>query len=456
MPLENFKNPWGANFSSDALSSSVDASEFTNEVLDTPVFDNDGEVLGVKGDKENTIPFEVKIKCKDPLHNNTYIKDGEVVFISSEPQMPEITIEINMGYKTPTYEFAYKHIYAKVVVKYEVNSGGKHRNDLFRIPMDKDYFLDFYFEEQEMNNTVTLDKLFMLQVQKNVINKLKAKVSKKINWYNQYLGGEVKVYFYADLNEKSKLSEFTFHIRGKNPTKQQVRQYLQQQGYLNRFWFIYKMLVSESNSAEKTIMQQFNEAGTPSATDQNAGLPNWGTPRGWGMAQLDFSANDGARDRTLLRDAPTKTLWNWKENIDLLITRLSVEKVADMRDSVTKGDADFTGLVGKVNKFQKDNPNINVSTHETENQTEENITFINCESQITELQQFNIYMNSANNNLRSDTVKSFLDADLIKRYNSGRYLFKLFKNDNNLPEWELKRVNGSNFNYVSRVCSINE
>lgn len=63
-----------------------------------------------------------------------------------------------------------------------------------------------------------------------------------------------------------------------------------------------------------------------------------------------------------------------------------------------------------------------------------------------------------NPNTQNIIYKSILDADLIKRYNGGRYLYSLKVSANNKTEWELKRLNDFSppFNYVLRVCNINE
>lgn len=457
--LDNFKNPWAANSNSQYPNvlnnpfNTLDEDNVLNQqALQTNVFEGNEEVLGRKA-LNMPEEFLLEIKCNDPEHINKYIKENEVVFISSTPQMPTIDIEITMGLKVPTInEFAYDKLFVIVEVEYKVDSGDKNRNDSFRCPMDNNYSMTFDFNKLKILNNdeiIEIPNPFSKPNNSQKINN--RKITQRIDWYNIFIGGKATIKVFSDNSLTKKLKEFTFHIRGKNPTKQQVKAYLEQQGYLNRFWFIHKMLISESGSEDLTVMQQFKEAGKPTAIDTKAGLPYWGTPDGWGMGQIDFKNNEDGHDKNWPTKAPMECAWNWKKNIDWLVKRLSEEKCSQLINSITNKMKNFYSInKNALKQFEK------IDQMEGNNNSE--VKFINCETDIAEMSTLNEYMDKTRNNEKSDNVKSVLDADLIKRYNGGRYLYDVSISTNNKPEWTLNRLNDYQkpFNYVERVCAINE
>lgn len=127
----------------------------------------------------------------------------------------------------------------------------------------------------------------------------------KTNWdvdsRGLYRGGTATVEVWNE--EKTLiLSKFKFYIRGKSPTKDVVKKYMLDKGYLTKYWFMYKMALSESGSEGINLMKQFwdpefvgkgrdrKEAiyGPSGRSFESKGIPNYGYPDGWGICQIDF------------------------------------------------------------------------------------------------------------------------------------------------------------------------
>ncbi len=401
-----------------------------------------------KKDWDNDIT--VTVYCTDPNHANKAIIENEIVYISAEPQMPQITISISQAFHPPKTGVKYATLLATVEVTHVVNDGQKQRNDSFRIPKNPNYFLRFDYKLK------TTFKMGGIEIKENV-----TEAKNVVPWYDSFRGGKAVVRVYAD---KVQVQEFTFHIRGLNPTKKKVYEYLDEKGYANQFWFIKSLLMHESGSKGLKVMQQFNDKeydkswdfGSSGKGKEIAGTPIWGYKDGWGMGQIDLS---GSKDeKGTPKTAETEALWNWKKNVDLAIQILG-EKVQAMKDtSQDKATKQFYGFLGKVKEFQKQNPSVDVSKHSTEDIKEGEITFINCQSEIPDLATLNDYMDGERNKERKggDTglVKSFLDADLIKHYNYGRFLDSLKLDGDGKVYWEIKDLNPDGVNYVQEVCLI--
>lgn len=399
----------------------MDLWKFDNIVLSDKVLNT--KVLGNLKFDNNVV---ISLIQNDTNSNKKLVKSNEILYITPEPKMPTLEIAISQPiFSLPT---KYKTLYAAIEVSHIVNEGQKRRNDISRIPMSNESLLRFSFEDI---TTVTLSGGI---------------ITNPINWNDTFRGGKAVIKVYSDAEGTKQIQEFVFYIRGLNPTKHEVETYLINEGYLSRFWFIKKMLIHESESEDINVMQQFNDPskssrysyGTSGTGRQVLGMPLWGYPDGWGMAQLDYSAER--------RTVEAEALWNWKRNIELLVSRLVNEKVRDMRNSINS----------KLKTLKKKYPDFDVKNHITPDKEEGPVTFINAYSNIPDLDSLNSSsMSDSRNNELSDSVKSFLDADLIKRYNSGRYLSNI-KNVNNKAEWEINNLNDKGFNYVLRVTSITE
>ncbi len=387
-----------------------------------------------KKDWDNDIT--VTVYCTDPSHANKAIEENEFVFISAEPQMPQISIRISQAFHPPMTGVKYATLLATVEVIHVVNDGQKQRNDSFRIPKNPNYFLRFDYKPK------TTFKMGGIEMKENV-----TEAKNEVTWYDSFRGGTAVVKVYAD---KVQVQEFTFYIRGLNPTKREVYDYLTENGYDSKFWFIKKMLIRESGSQGVDVMQQFNDIkkyklGPSGSKGELGGTPTWGTPDGWGMGQIDLSASEDKNGKKLTVE--TEALWNWKRNVELAIKKL-LSKIDEMKT-----------LHKRAKQFEKDNPSIPLEDHITPDQVEGNdkisITYINAQSEIKDLSDYNYLMSTKRNSELTKTVKSLLDADLIKHYNAGRYLYDL-KISNDSAEWTIDHLNSRGTNYVKEVSEIND
>ena len=94
-----------------------------------------------------------------------------------------------------------------------------------------------------------------------------------------------------------------FFIRGKNPLDAIARAYIDanvDEEFRSYAWMIAK---HESKLGDR-VYNQFNPSGSRKE------LPNWGSPDGWGMCQIDRSAN--AFPNNVVN---TSEVYNWKTNV---------------------------------------------------------------------------------------------------------------------------------------------
>jgi hypothetical protein len=131
-----------------------------------------------------------------------------------------------------------------------------------------------------------------------------------INFGNLFRGG--KAYLYCKLNNVI-VDTVVFHIRGENPTVQDVHNYVNTLENAGG-WYVPKIIRQESS------FRQFN-TGVSSATNTFAGMPIWAASYGWGMKQLDNLGSEyGYRtvlNGTVVREggASPDELWNWQLNV---------------------------------------------------------------------------------------------------------------------------------------------
>lgn len=98
----------------------------------------------------------------------------------------------------------------------------------------------------------------------------------------------------------------TNHIRGTNPSAEDVEAAIGDDP-----WYAKAIIRHESGHQGNFRYCQFNEVGNlgPDFTDIRHS-PNWGTPNGWGIGQIDPPASDD-------------TLWNWRTNILEVIDKMT-------------------------------------------------------------------------------------------------------------------------------------
>jgi len=130
-----------------------------------------------------------------------------------------------------------------------------------------------------------------------------------VNFNNEFRGGKgILSWQYKDFS----ITEFTFYIRGKNPEDSDVESYIDDNAS-SKLWYAKAVARHESGGS----YMQFNEVGDlgPNWSDYK-NCPNWGTPNGWGMMQLDTP------------DPDPQTLWSWQANVAEGISRLESKRQA--------------------------------------------------------------------------------------------------------------------------------
>ncbi|TXD82124.1 hypothetical protein ESY86_15775 [Subsaximicrobium wynnwilliamsii] len=270
-------------------------------------------------------------------------------------------------------------------------------------------------------------------------------------------GGEVTIDFFPEPENINFWRDgnhhyFKFHIRGKNPTYLQVENYLTNQNYLGRFWFMVRKIRQESGSLgtnDNSEFEQFNALGNYAYSTRKTtfrGLPNFGVPRGYGLSQLDnfggpltdtqinnlgltnelAEIQNGAErefltiideqnrviDSTKWIVASDQQVWHWKENIDKAVNFLETEKMTITINEITR-------IRDRVIAWNNANPTdlVVVPTPEYYN------TIIYCwtASAITEFVPYNNLFNQGTAPTIVDQgereLKSFFDAMLLKTYN---------------------------------------
>lgn len=273
------------------------------------------------------------------------------------------------------------------------------------------------------------------------------KIKREIDFRGLCRGGTATVEIWNETKTQL-LKTFKFYIRGKNPTKEVVKKYFKDMGYLSKYWFVYRMALSESGSEGGDLMRQFwdpefvgkgkdrKEAvyGSKGRNEESKGMPNYGFPDGWGMCQIDFKYEKNnlaktSEDVLKVINNPNY-IWNWKENISVKMNLKLPEKI----------DA----AVSHLRKLLK-----NVKTIKSYSIKEGDINYTTCKTAIPELQQFNQFLTDSGSE-RND--KSILDVELIKLYNGGHYITGISKDG----ELEIKQKNSLDFNYNERIGKIKE
>lgn len=211
--------------------------------------------------------------------------------------------------------------------------------------------------------------------------------------------------------------------------KEEIKTFLSERGYEQDYWFFKGIMMQEST------LQQFASRPQTQAINNNfarsgKGYPYFGFPDGFGIMQVDRQT-----EKTLMDDT---YLWDWKRNIDKGKETIDIkvnEAAASLRNTAqiieryTNGD--ITKIVGAAD------------------QEEGNITFSHHKSEIEVFSDINAYLPEKS---LETTTKSFIDADLIRRYNGGvYYLFN--RTQNQTITCKINITNKSGHNYVASICS---
>lgn len=282
---------------------------------------------------------------------------------------------------------------------------------------------------------------------------------------NKIRGGEVKIEFVkgSETWAQGELHDFIFHIRGKNPSYQQVLNYVTTQQYLNRFWFMIRKLRQESGSNANfnginptNNNYEFRHFDRVSSINQfnlrknsDNGLPVFGFPRGYGISQLDNFGQllnteienlgltselaeiqvGGNRELQTIVDQQTRTIdfsrrlvasdqevWHWQENIDKGVWFLENEK---MNMTISK----INTIRNRVISWNNSHPTDLVVVPTPEYY--DSVIYCWTASEIAEFANYNdlfqegIPPNIINQGTRE--LKSFFDAMLLKTYNGLGY-----------------------------------
>ncbi len=254
----------------------------------------------------------------------------------------------------------------------------------------------------------------------------------EVDWQNKIRGGKATLLCHTD-NSKDTL---IFYIRGTNPTEQEIKNFLLQQNYLD-VWFLTRLIRQESE------YRQFNPGTKYGPTWESlAGCPNWGTPHGWGLMQLDvLNSSCGELNKDGKYRPSAEALWNWKENLKKGYAFLTGEKKGIINNQIIVYEK-------KLDKWYEKNSADSVVGYS--NQIEGRITFMHASSP-----HFNFDWG-----VLDSGVRSFMEAMWIKSYNgnSRGHYYELVDSDDeeSRPYWRLNRLNSNNHNYVEAVCKQSE
>ncbi|MTI31957.1 hypothetical protein [Xanthovirga aplysinae] len=389
---------------------------------------------------------EVEFMANGVKLNDTESSDQRFVTVSSVPEMPELVVNNNTNQQL------------RIRLKINYTKVGSYGG----VSATRRIFLD-YFPEENNGQAVT-----------QTIN---PGDSYTIDFGDKVRGGQATFeYILGDWEwTQENVETFEFHIRGLNPSRAEVTSYLQSEGYLDRYWFIVHLLQHESGTFSENEFLNFNR-GENFSVNGLKGLPNWGGPRGFGIAQLDNFGQldqennndqqlietlgvDNLEDGEVVVDeqgryinhdryivASDNEIWNWKENIGTAIQLLDM-KVEELTDP-QKGSARIRNLHNNIENWNNSHPENLFQG--PDDQEEGNFVFSFIESEIDGFIDFNGIFNGTEGT--ANHIKSFYDAHLIRYYNGGHYIVGN-GNSSTGYTWTLDRDSAQSGYYVENICS---
>ncbi|GHU96594.1 hypothetical protein FACS1894156_7890 [Bacteroidia bacterium] len=223
-----------------------------------------------------------------------------------------------------------------------------------------------------------------------------------------------------------------FYIRGTNPPEQAVRTYLSKRGYNQ--WFLMKMIRQESGTLNVGVdMKQFNPGRNyGKAWARIVGCPNMGSPRGFGLMQLD---NWGTRANP--QYASQQQLWDWKANLD------GGQEV--LQEKLNEVDAQRREHNRTIAAWNRKHGNDSVSNNL---KIERGVGSGTTVQTITEGSEIFAVSPTAKQ-------RDIYDASWIKKYNGGTFYHQLQTRPNGKPYRVIYKTVSSenNRNYVNELCS---
>lgn len=316
-----------------------------------------------------------------------------------------------------------------------------------------------------------------------------------VNYDTRIIGGEATIEFIAGQANSSawnvtNLMYFKFQIRAVNPTYSQVRNFLNTNNYLTRFWFmirkirqetgsygIFNSLAENNNNYEFIHFNRLRTGSNYSVRKNNKdGLPNFGAPRGFGLAQIDnygdataaqvptppavgetmvVSINNQNKTVDFARKIVISdvNVWNWKSNLVEAVNFIISEKIPFVVSTISA----MRNTIVAWNNTHPNNkvvvpPPINYST----------IQFAWVPSEIDEFEPYNNLFQEGTAPTTpvsgNRTVRSFYDAILLKTYNgnSGGGTFMELTTVGGKPTLIFNPINNLGFNYVELVSNRND
>ena len=406
------------------------------------------------------------------LLNNVAVNNRFAV-ISAVPAMPRIKIRNNSNVS----------LKVRLKIKFKKTSDASGTGTIYRI------FLDHFPDQNSADHT---DTIGTTQIYTKVIA---SQSSWEIDYEGKIRGGDATIEYIENplVWNDSDIYKFTFNIRARNPVRQDVLDYLNAPrtsgSYLSRYWFILKLIRHESMTNDANEFRQFNPATLSQYLKNNniLGLPNFGEPRGYGLGQIDnygigeLPAGDVAGlgltqaladiqqggineyqtmtdnqgrvfDRLKRQVAPDDAVWNWKNNIDMI-----VHVVEEQEDYI---DGHISNMRDSIINWNAAHPSNNwVVVPPPENYIRVQYKWVN--TNIQQLMPFNnLFQQGTSPTLDSGTrsIKSFYDAMLIKEYNghSGGGDFMEMNIVSGKPTLIFNYLNNRGFNYVERISNTND
>lgn len=347
-----------------------------------------------KGSINNNLDFKIEVYDQD---KKKYIKENESLYISSFPRMPNFIVSLTLP-----INFGFNPIFVKISIDYEKSI--KDNNGVSRIR--KTNFISSGIPLYE-SGTANFG---------NNSNIEPYRKGGKRNFsfqFDKIRGGDAKISIFQDEKNEIPIKTFKFKIKGINPSIKQINDYINEKGYVEKFWF-FKGLTNQESS-----YRQF----------EANGVPLFGVPDGFGLTQRDQQYLE-------LSDSELNYFWDWKTNLDTGITTIE-DKIAYLKELLNK---QITKQVEA--SFDKNSNNFQVA----DDITYSNITFSHVKSELNGLDDFDKYFPVSDSN-----KKSFLDASLIRLFNGGQF-YTLKKIATDQYKWIVSETNAKDRNYVKAVC----
>jgi hypothetical protein len=240
---------------------------------------------------------------------------------------------------------------------------------------------------------------------------------------NQLVGGEATIRIFESEHGENLLYEFAFKIKGINPTFAAVENYLSEKNY--NWWFLKGIIRQESGGGHQFDLRKSNKD-----------MPLFGYPDGFGIIQVDYYDEYMSGERNTNLDH----IWNWKINIDKGIEKIKIKKADALRH-----------FKKKTNDFKKSwDEDHDLIVYE-DDKVEGAITFVHAPATIEGFEEVSQYFEVGK--VTNNTTKSFIDAEVIKRYNSGSFYNVKYNSKDKKWYWKIDDTAGNGKNYVEMICN---